>query len=117
MSTTMMMSGKSALRKKRFTVGRRRVAPSFFGTQPAIPLPRYDLIAGVLWYSARSDGLMRRRDQVRVEDRDVREVPVALGEVEAVPDDEAIGDLEADVAHGHVDLAPLRLRQQRHHLE
>ena len=49
--------------------------------------------------------------------RHVRQVPVPLAEIEAVADHEAVRDLEAHVAHGHVDLAPLRLRQKRAHLE
>ena len=44
-------------------------------------------------------------------------VAISLREVEAVPDHEAVGDLEPDVADGNVDLAPLRLRQERAHLE
>ena len=45
------------------------------------------------------------------------QVAVALGEVEPVADHELVRDLEADVAHGHVDLAPLGLRQQGADLE
>src|SRR3954468_21324758 len=52
-----------------------------------------------------------------VEYADVGQVPVPLGEVEAVADDELVGDLEADVAHRHGDLAPRRLGQQGADLE
>src|SRR5579875_4027459 len=48
---------------------------------------------------------------------DERQVAMALGVVEAVADDEAVGDLEADVARGQVDLATLGLGEQRAHLE
>src|SRR4029450_7648842 len=113
----MMMSGKSALRKKRFTVGRRRVAPSIFGTYAPDPAPplRADCASSAISYvepQLTPEKLGRRRDQVSVEHRDVRQVAIALGEVEAVSDHEAIRDLEADVAHGDVDLSALRLRQE-----
>src|SRR5581483_9401738 len=51
------------------------------------------------------------------EHADVRQVPVALSEVEAVADDELVGNLEADPADRHVHLPPRRLRHQRHDLE
>ena len=57
------------------------------------------------------------RDEIGVQDPDVGQVAVPLGEVEPVADHEAIRDLEADVADGHVDLAPLRLGQERADLE
>src|SRR5262249_3018123 len=60
----------------------------------------------------RTPGRRAFEHQGFVEDADVREVPVALGEVEPVADDEPVRDLEARVADGHVDLAPLRLRQE-----
>src|SRR3981081_996783 len=47
------------------------------------------------------------------ERRDEGEVPVALSVVQPVADDEAVGDLEADIACRQVDLAPGRLGQQR----
>src|SRR5256714_2016108 len=90
----MTISGKSALRKKRFK------GPLEAGYQPKAWLK----LGG--W-----------PDQVRVEHAHVGQVSVPLGEVEAVADHEAIRDLEADVAHGNVDLAPLRLRQERADLE
>ena len=46
-----------------------------------------------------------------MEDADVRQVAVPLGEIEAVADHEPVRDLEPDVPHRHVDLAarlPLR---------
>ena len=49
---------------------------------------------------------------VRGERADERQVAVALGVVEAVADDELVGDVEADVAHVDVDLGRLRLAQQ-----
>jgi hypothetical protein len=52
-----------------------------------------------------------------VENCHVREVPVPLGEVEPVPDHEAIRYLEAGVANVDLDLAALGLRQQRADLE
>src|SRR5438874_2314465 len=85
----MRKSGKSALRKKRFT--RALVG----GYQPPRPVKAPD--SGAFG------------DQVRVEHAHVGQVPVPLREVEAVPDHEVIRDLEADVAHRHVDLAPRRL--------
>src|SRR3989442_2762745 len=47
-----------------------------------------------------------------LDDGDVRQVAILLGEVEAVADDEPIGNLEADVLDLHVDLPPRRLTQQ-----
>src|SRR5215211_1320325 len=54
---------------------------------------------------------------VLLQDTHVGEVPIPLREVEPVPDDEAIRDLETDVADGNVDLAALRLRQECADLE
>src|SRR5205814_752920 len=48
----------------------------------------------------------------RSNDGDVREIAVPLGVVEAVADDEAIFDREADVFDLHVDLAPRRLAEE-----
>ena len=39
-----------------------------------------------------------------LQNRDVREIPVLLGVVEAVTDDKVILDREADVLDGHFDL-------------
>src|SRR3970040_1139582 len=50
----MMISGKSALRKNRFTSVVRRVAPCFFGTQGALPVPRYGRIASYVAFGTRS---------------------------------------------------------------
>src|SRR2546429_9856066 len=52
------------------------------------------------------------RHQVTVQNPYIRQIPVSLGEIEAVADHEAVRDLEADVADGHVDLAARRLRQE-----
>ena len=49
---------------------------------------------------------------MRGEDAHGAQIAVALGVVEAVADDEMVGDLEADVAHVHLDLGGLRLAQQ-----
>src|SRR3954468_21566130 len=63
-----------------------------------------------------SDAL-ERRNEVVAEDCDVGKVSVALAEVQAVADHETVRDLEADVAHGHVDLAAGRLPHQGTDLE
>src|SRR4051794_35253494 len=52
-----------------------------------------------------------------VEYADIGQVPVSLGEVEPVADHELVRDLEADIAHGDVDLAARRLGQQGADLE
>src|SRR5205085_1910692 len=52
-------------------------------------------------------------NQRRIEHTHIRQVSVPLREVEAVADHEPVRDLEADVAHGDVDLPALRLRQKR----
>src|SRR4051812_48480921 len=65
----------------------------------------------------RSFGLRPFRDEIRVEHAHVRQVSVALGEIEAVADHEPIRDLEAHVADGHVDLPALRFCQKRADLE
>ena len=46
------------------------------------------------------------------DDRDVRQISVLLGVVQAVAHDEPILDLEADVVHLDVDLPPRRLAEQ-----
>src|SRR6202035_4136705 len=90
-SAAMMISGKSALRKKRFT------RPRFGGYLTPAQLT---LIRGP-WLRP------FRGNQGRIEHPDVRQIPVALGEVEPVADHEPVRDLEADVADRHLDLAPL----------
>src|SRR5438094_532930 len=95
------MSGKSALRKKRFTVSRPQGSsgiPSFRSRKPLQVLHAFG-------------------QQLLAQDAHVREIAVALGEVEPVADHESIRDLEADPANGHVDLPPGRLRQQRTDLQ
>src|SRR5207244_11521846 len=52
------------------------------------------------------------RLQLRVQYAHVGQVPVSLGEIQSVAHHETIGDLEADVADGHVDFAPIRLGQE-----
>src|SRR3954453_1579499 len=96
----MMTSGKSALRKKRFT------------RCPGRGYQRHARTTG-----RRHPRLRAGQHERFVENADVREIPVPLGEVEPVPDHEAVLDLEARVAHRHVDLAPLGLRQERADLE
>src|SRR6476620_6659953 len=97
----MTIRGKSALRKKRFTVvsyaqGSRE--DSSFGRAPI-------LSSGPFWH------------QVVAEHTDVGQVPVALREVQPVADHEAVRNLEADPAHGHIDLAAGRLGQERADLQ
>src|SRR5207247_9502930 len=65
----------------------------------------------------RVEALKPLGDQLLAENGDVGKVPVALVEVEAIPDHEAVRDLEADVAHGNVDLAARRLGHQRADLQ
>src|SRR5437588_5277699 len=95
--SVMTTTGKSALRRKRFTklleTGYQRPDP-----------PTRGRLAGL-------------RQGRRVEYGDVREIPVPLAEVETVADHELVRDLEARVADGHVDLAARGLRQQRADLE
>src|SRR5207248_5235774 len=43
---------------------------------------------------------------------DIREITVALGIVEPVADDEAVGDAKAEVIAGHLDLPRLALDEQ-----
>src|SRR5438552_9613243 len=94
------MSGKSALRKNRFTSESSSQGSSLlFPVRPA------------------GRALRPFGNQVVVEYADVGQVPVALGEIEAVTDHEPVRDLESDPAHGDVDLAPLRLGEQCHDLE
>ena len=50
----MMMSGKSALRKKRFTMSQLRVPPSLFGTTTVSDHPRYEAIVGYVVFGTRS---------------------------------------------------------------
>src|ERR1700756_868761 len=92
----MMISGKSALRKNRFNGEASRAG--------------YQRLGG---YRAFAPGrLCPFWDLGRIEDAHVGQVAVPLGEVEPVSDDEAVRDLESDVAHRNVDLATVRLRQQ-----
>src|SRR5438067_726462 len=97
----MMISGKSALRKKRFTDSSERRVPA---------------VLSLLTHFLRA-GLRLGFDQCGIEYADIGQVPVPLGEIEPVADHESVGDLEADVAHGHVDFPPFRLRQERADLE
>src|SRR3954470_10310385 len=110
-STTTMRIGKAALLKNRLTglglppaQGRNegRLAGVFCGSArfpPAFFAYSHRLLGGI------------------IKDRDIRELAVALGVVEPVADHEAIGDLEPHVADLDVRLAPLRLGEQRAHLE
>src|SRR5258707_1343528 len=98
------MSGKNALRKKRFTMvssqGSRVPAPWVIGITLPRPKP--------------SDTL---RHQIGVQNAHIGQIPVSLGEIEAVADHELVRDLEADIAEGDVDLPPRRLRQEGADLE
>src|SRR5206468_7293762 len=57
------------------------------------------------------------RHEIFVQDTHIGQIPVPLGEIEAVADHEAVRDLEAHVADVDLDLAPIRLRQQGADLE
>src|SRR5579884_1844833 len=99
-SAAMMTSGKSALRKKRFT------------GSPGGGYQRHVVVT-----APRGPRLRAFEHERLVQDADVGQIPVALGEVEAVPDHEAVRDLEARVADRDVDLPALGLGQQRADLE
>src|SRR5580765_2442258 len=95
--SVMTTTGKSALRRKRFTDS---------------------LSAGYQRLLSPTVARLRRlRHCVRVENRHVGQIPVPLAEIEPVPDHELVRDLEARVPHVDVDLAASRLRQQRADLE
>src|SRR5690606_23621604 len=51
-------------------------------------------------------------EDFRLEHGDERQVPVALRKIEAVSEDKLVGDVEAEIVDGQVDLAPLRLVEQ-----
>jgi len=87
---TMTTSGKSAERKNRF-----------MGPLSAQGTNQYEAyrVPGL-------DYLERWRKQMLVQYADVGQVPVPLGEIEPVPDDELVRDLEAHIAHRNVDFAP-----------
>ena len=53
----------------------------------------------------RTTPLRRRFDAGRIKHADTREVAVAFGEIEAVADDELIGNFEADEISFELDLA------------
>src|SRR4051812_39650180 len=65
------------------------------------------------WTSLPSTHRPIGRVSLALKRRHVGQVPVALREIQAVADREAVGDLEADVARDHFDLAPLGLGEQR----
>src|SRR3990172_1624063 len=102
----MTMSGKSALRKKRFKKAPWRYTVAARSSVPEPP-----------WFSGLLTLLLRLAYQLFPEHTHEGKVPVALGEVEAVADHEAVGNLEADVAAVDVALAPLRLGHERAHVE
>src|SRR6266567_7147229 len=95
--SVMTTTGKSALRRKRFT---KLLETGYQCPDPPTRGPRAGL-----------------RQGRRVEYGDVREIPVPLAEIEPVPDHELVRDLEARIADGDVDLPPRRLRQQGADLE
>src|ERR1700722_12702734 len=99
-TSTIAMSGMNALRKRRFTKtprsGYRKAFRRGAGFPSCPPLALHAL-----------------RQQLHVKPPHVGEIAVALGEVEPVADHEAIGDLEADVAHLDLDPAALGLGQER----
>src|SRR5215210_326614 len=93
----MTTTGKSALRRKRFT---KALFAGYQGT-PAVTARR-----------GRSS-----RDRLRVQNAHIRQVPVALAVIQAVADHELVRDLEAGVADPDVDLAAAGFRQERADLE
>ena len=87
---TITTSGKSAERKNRFT-----------GPLSAQGTSEYEPHRFPDW------GCLKRvGKQVLVQYADVGQVPVPLGEIEPVADDELVRDLEAHIAHRNVDFAP-----------
>ena len=69
----------------------------------------------VVGAAAAAGGLGRRLARRVADDVEVREVPVALAQVEAVADEEVVRCGEADVAHRQVvDESPVRPVEQRH---
>src|SRR4029079_19233815 len=97
----MTIRGKSALRKKRFTVGSYAQGSREDSSARLPPV----LFSGPLGH------------QMLAEHPDVRQVPVALRKVQSVADHEAVRDFEANPANRHVDLAAGRLGQERADLE
>src|SRR6187399_309291 len=95
--SVMTTTGKSALRRKRFT-------DPLIGRVPAV-------------YPPNEGPLRRLRQGVWIQYGHVRQIPVALAEVEPVADHELVGNLEARVADVDVDLAPRGLGQQGADLE
>src|SRR3954467_5616814 len=76
-----------------------------------------NLLMGVVsgltgWPSLPSVGRFSGRFPSGVQRRHERQVPVALREIEAVADREAVRDLEADVPGDDLHLATLRFREQ-----
>src|SRR3954453_20888554 len=110
-STTTIRMGKAALLKNLLMRGTRTAfaslgkglrVPGALGTPYRCYVGRAQTDVGAV---ARRRLLLRQRG-------DVREVAVALPDVEAVADGELVGDLEADVARRQLDLAAVRLGQQ-----
>src|SRR3954468_2927753 len=96
--TTTMRMGKAALLKKRLIA---RGYPGCYRDGQAYQHP-----GGVP--AEFCSGLQRGHE---------RQVAVALGEIQPVADGELVRDLESDVAREHLDLAPLRLGEQRADLQ
>src|SRR5215467_8680559 len=90
-------TGKSALRRKRFT--------------NSLSAGYQRLLSPTMTWAG------QLRDRFWIQHGDIRQIPVPLVEVEPVADHELVGDLEARVAHPHIDLAACRLRQQCADLE
>src|SRR6188472_3953688 len=97
----MTTSGNSAERKNRFT-----------NPLSAQGTSEYEPHRSPVWVY-----LQRVGKQVLVEYADVGQVPVSLGEVEAVADDELVRDLEPNIPHRNVDFAARRLGQEGADLE
>src|SRR5262245_53636343 len=104
----MTIRGKSALRKKRLKAG-----PRGLGRRVAVSYSAPDAVWMSLWLGV----FFCLGRKFLPEDAHEREVSVALGEVQAVPDHELVRDLEADVTAVNVDLPAGRLRQEGADLE
>src|SRR6266568_2279999 len=90
---------------------RRRAKPAAASPEGETPFPPRDSPLPKLpgdWGTPRS-----RLGDFFVQNRDVGQVPVPLPVVQAVADDEAVRDLETDVADGHVCFPPPLLHEER----
>src|SRR3954466_1775720 len=95
--SVMTTTGKSALRRKRFTNSLSAGYQRLFSRT----------MTRVSWV----------RHGVPVEEGHVGRMPVPVAEIEAVADHEVVRDLEPGVPHADIELAALRLRQESADLE